>query len=98
MGRIITSIPLTRAFKKQYTTLCFYKMQGEEHVRTRSSLTRKRVLEDPAFLLTRVHSDFMKAASPLAASVLATIPMHYRFKGISRKMVSVAIRGLKQGR
>ncbi|TAN15269.1 MAG: hypothetical protein EPN37_09945 [Chitinophagaceae bacterium] len=53
--------------------VCFYKMDGVYYARMKSSLTRKRVLKNAAFRLTRAHAATLGEASKIASRVYRLI-------------------------
>lgn len=95
MARIANPEVVTPAVIKALPHLCIYKMEGEWHVRTRSSLTRKSVKTHPAFLLTRVYSGLLGQAAKLASVVYKQLPRAQKNRKLYREMVGVAMQGLK---
>ena len=77
--------------------LQFYKMDGKYYVRKKSSLSRRRVLTDKAFTLTRVHSNIMAQASPIAAVVYRQIPKPDKDFSYFRALVGMAQTMVKLG-
>ena len=67
------------------------------YMRSRSSLTAKRVKTDPAFTKLMLHADLMKIASPIASKVYRMIPASRRRGGFFNKLVSEVTRWLKYG-
>src|ERR1019366_8636408 len=77
--------------------LQFYKMEGKYYVRKKSSLSRRRVLTDKAFTLTRVHSNIMAQASPIASAVYRQIPKPEKDFSYFRALVGMAQTMVKLG-
>lgn len=90
----LTSIP---PFVGTVGPVTVYLMYDRYYLRTRSSITGKRIKKDPAFRKFRASSGQMALASPLAAAVYAQIPVHRRKKNQYRKLVSEARIWLKYG-
>ncbi|MDF2189980.1 hypothetical protein [Paraflavitalea sp. CAU 1676] len=90
----LTSIP---PFVGTVGPITVYLMYDRYYLRTRSSITGKRIKKDPAFRKFRASSGQMALASPLAASVYALIPEHRRKKNQFRILVSEARIWLKYG-
>ncbi|MDF2191855.1 hypothetical protein [Paraflavitalea sp. CAU 1676] len=74
-----------------------YYMREKYFVRTRSSLTAKRVKKDPAFRNFMKHADWMAVASPIASAVYWQVPPPFRKKSLFRKLVGQAQTWLKYG-
>ena len=77
--------------------LQFYKMDGKYYVRKKSSLSRRRVLTDKAFTLTRVHSNIMAQASPIASAVYRQIPKPEKDFNYFQALVGMAQTMIKLG-
>ena len=56
--------------------VCIYKMYGRYFMRTRSSLTGKRVKKDPAFRKTIEYASLLGKASRIASAVYAGLSAH----------------------
>src|SRR5882757_3112577 len=90
---------LSRPPKKYgtYCNICVYRMLGKDRVRKASSLTAKRVKEEPAFKNTRVWAGRMAHASRLAAAVYDMLsPCRQRFS-LYRKFTGKAMKLLTAG-
>jgi hypothetical protein len=72
-------------------------MFGKYYIRTRSSLTGKRVKTDPAFYKTMQYADLMAKGSPIASKVYALVPLQHRQKNLCRKITGEAMTWLKYG-
>ena len=75
--------------------LTFYKMNGEYFVRSKSSLTRKRVKRDACFKKTRVFAAKLGRASSIASSVYKQLPEGWRLHSLYRKLTGVGFQLLK---
>src|SRR4051812_17390609 len=97
MGKVCNPEVIIRTVIKSSPHICFYKMQGAQHMRLKSSLTRERVKKDPAFLLSRISADFMALASPLASAVYKRMPAGGKTRGVFQRIVGVAKMKLREG-
>lgn len=77
--------------------LCFYQMEGKYYVRTKSSLTGKRVKSDPVFAKTMDYAGLFARASKVASAVYREIPKDKRINGLYRRMTGEAMRLSQQG-
>jgi hypothetical protein len=77
---------------------CFYGMYGNYYVRMKSSLTRKRVLKDPKFQLTRVHAALLGEASKIASRVYRLITGERKKHALYREITGKAIYLLREGK
>ena len=78
--------------------ICTYKMYGADFMRTASSLTGKRVKEDPVFKNTMAWAQRLAIASKLASAVYAMLPNYRRKFRLYRKLTGKAIQLLKAGK
>ncbi len=78
--------------------VCFYKMEGQYYARMKSSLSRKRVLKDPKFLLTRVHAALLGEASKIASRVYRLITGERKKHTLYREITGKAIYLLREGK
>jgi len=76
--------------------LTFYKMKGEYFVRSKSSLTRKRVKRDACFKKTREFAAKLGRASSIASSVYKQLPEGWRLHSLYRKLTGVGFQLLKE--
>ena len=90
----LTSIP---TFIGTFGPITIYYMFGKYYMRSRSSLTGKRVKTDPAFYNTMKYADLMATASPIASKVYALVPLQHRKKNLCRKITGEAMTWLKYG-
>jgi hypothetical protein len=78
--------------------VCFYGMHGKYYIRMKSALTRKRVLKDPKFQLTRVHAVTLGEASKIASRVYRLITGEQKKHALYREMTGKAIYLLREGK
>ncbi len=78
--------------------ICTYKMYGNDYMRTASSLTGKRVKEDPVFKSTMAWAQRLAAASKLASAVYAMLPNYRRKFRLYRKLTGKSMQLLKAGK
>lgn len=76
----------------------FYKREGEYYVRTKSSLTRQRVMKSPAFRLTRKYAALLGEASKIASAVYRQITGEEKKHALYREMTGKAMRMLREGK
>ena len=93
MGKQAGNIKLERTLGR----LVFYKMDGEYYVRTKSSLTAKRVKKDPRFRLTMVNAGLMGRASKIGSVVYKALPVEFRKFWMYRSFTGEALKMLKGG-
>lgn len=77
--------------------LTIYFMKGEYIVRTKSSLTGKRVKRDPAFARTMENAGRLKKASGIASLIYRQMPADSRVYKQYRELVGKAMGLLKDG-
>jgi hypothetical protein len=65
-------------FECTWDDLTFYKMDGQYYVRTKSRLTREKVLKHKAFAKTRFYADRLVVASKIASSIYSDLPIDWR--------------------
>jgi hypothetical protein len=90
----LTSIP---TFIGTFEHITVYFMFGNYYIRTRSSLTGKRVKTDPAFYNTMKYADLMAKGSPIASKVYALVPLQHKKNNLCRKITGEAMTWLKYG-
>jgi hypothetical protein len=78
--------------------VCFYKLDKAYYARSKSSLTRKRVLRDPAFKETRRHAELMGKASTIASLIYRGLPEEQQLHSLYRKLTGRAFRLLKENK
>ena len=72
-------------------------MFGRYYIRSRSSLTGKRVKTDPAFYNTMKYADRMATASPIASKVYAWVPLQHKSRELFNKINGEVMAWLKYG-
>ena len=72
-------------------------MFGKYYIRSRSSLTGKRVKTDPAFYNTMKYAELMAKGSPIASKVYALVPLQHRKNNLCRKITGEVMTWLKYG-
>ncbi len=87
----------TPGFIGTFESITVYYMFGKYYIRTRSSLTGKRVKTDPAFYNTMKYADLMAKGSPIASKVYALVPLQHRHNKLCRKITGEAMTWLKYG-
>jgi hypothetical protein len=78
--------------------LTFYMMEGRNFVRTKSSLTRRKVLHSPQFKNTRHHASVMAKASKIGSAVYKALPAYWRQGWMYRSFTGEAYTLLKAGK
>ena len=87
----------TPEFIGTFGPITIYYMFGQYYIRSRSSLTGKRVKTDPVFYNTMKYADLMAKGSPIASKVYALVPLQHRQKNLCRKITGEAMTWLKYG-
>jgi len=77
--------------------VCVYKMRGKVYLRSKSSLTRKRVLKSKAFEKTRKYAGKMARASQLASAIYREFPPAKRDLSKYQAMTGMAASLLYKG-
>lgn len=77
--------------------LCFYRMEGKYYVRTKSSLTGKRVKKDPVFARTMHYANLLARASVISSALYKQLAAAQKVKGFYRKITGEAMRLIKEG-
>ena len=75
--------------------LTFYKMRGKYFVRSKSSLTRKRVKHAACFKKTREFAGKLGRASSIASSVYKQLPAGWKLHSLYRKLTGAGFKLLK---
>jgi len=75
--------------------LTFYKMNGQYFVRSKSSLTRKRVKRAACFKKTREFAAKLGRASSIASSVYKQLPEGWKLHSLYRKLTGAGFQLLK---
>ena len=77
--------------------ICIYKMRGEYFIRSKSSLSGKRVKTSPAFRNTMLHAGILGRASRIASYVYQALPSAFREYRMYRSLTGDAMRFIKAG-
>lgn len=77
--------------------LTFYRCNGKDYVRAKSSLNKNRFNTDPAFEGSRKAAALTKITAPLASKVYHQLPKKLKKQGIIGKMIGEAGRLLRSG-
>jgi hypothetical protein len=94
MAKFVGGLP---PFVGTRDNLTIYLMNGEYIVRTKSSLTGKRVKRDPAFARTMENAGRLKKASRIASLIYRQIPTDSRVYKQYREIVGNAMGLLRNG-
>jgi len=78
--------------------LTFYCREGKNFVRTKSSLTKKRVLRSPEFERTRYYAGLLAKASKIGSHVYNALPEYWRQGWMYRSFTGEALTLLKAGK
>ncbi|MFT3822859.1 MAG: hypothetical protein QM731_03020 [Chitinophagaceae bacterium] len=78
-----------------YGNLTFYYWKGKYCVRTKSSLTGKRVKTSPEFTLTRQYAERLGRASKIASKVYRQLPGGWKLHSLYRKMTGIGSQMLR---
>ena len=76
----------------------FYRMDGKQYSRAKSSLSRERVLTKPEFELTRKHAGQFGRASALASEIYQALPQTAQGRPIFRTIAGEAASLLYSGK
>jgi hypothetical protein len=86
--------------KELAKTICIYKMGGEIFIRTKSSLSRKRVLKSKAFKKTRQYASDLAKASRIGSEIYQEIRNRKRdrslYQAITGEAASLLYEGVKE--
>lgn len=93
----MTLIPYNTSFTGSYGNLVFYYWRGKYCVRTRSTLSGKRVKTAAAFRATMQYAERLGRASVIASRVYRQLPDGWKLHSLFRKMTGLGARLLKQG-
>jgi hypothetical protein len=94
MAEVFAPFPIQRTM----CNLTFYMMDGRNFVRTKSSLTRRKVLYSPQFKNTRHHAAVMAKASKIGSFVYNALPAYWRQGWMYRSFTGEAYTMLKAGK
>jgi hypothetical protein len=93
MAEVFAPFPIQRTM----CNLTFYMKNGRNFVRTKSSLTRRKVLYSPKFKNTRHHAAIMAKASKTVSLVYNALPAYWRQGWMYRSFTGEAYTMLKAG-
>src|SRR6476619_1725202 len=82
---------------RTFGRLVFYKMDGEYYVRTKSSLTGKRVKKDPRFKRTMRSAGELARASKIGSAIYKALPKNFRQFWMYRAFTGEAMMMIKKG-
>jgi hypothetical protein len=82
---------------RTFGKLVFYKMGSEYYVRTKSSLTGKRVKKDPRFRSTMRSANLLGRASKIGSAAYKALPKEFRQFFMYRAFTGEAMMMLKKG-
>jgi hypothetical protein len=85
-------------FSGTIKNVCFYVMHGKTYLRTKSSLSRERVLEGKEFVKTRKYAGKFAIAAGLASRVYKALPENVRARWIYRSIAGEAASLLYKGK
>lgn len=94
MAEVFAPFPIQRTM----CNLTFYMIEGRNFVRTKSSLTRRKVLYSPQFKNTRHFAGLMAKASKIGSFVFNALPQYWRQGWMYRSFTGEAFRMLKEGK
>ncbi|AXY74019.1 hypothetical protein D3H65_08495 [Paraflavitalea soli] len=90
----LTSTP---SFIGTYGPVTVYFMFGKYYMRSRSSLTGKRVKKDPAFRKTMQYAALLAKASPIALKLYAVVPLPNKKHKVRCKITGEVMTWLRYG-
>jgi hypothetical protein len=77
---------------------CFYKMGGKYFARQKSTLSGRRVKQDPAFMKTMWYARLLARASVIASGVYRQLPEGKKERRLYRHLTGEAMKLLKSGK
>ena len=77
--------------------VCIYEVDGQLYMRSKSSLTRKRVLKSKAFEKTRRYASDMGKAARLGSTIYWDLPAAQRNRSVYQAITGMAASLLYQG-
>jgi hypothetical protein len=81
-----------------FNNICFYPLAGNHYARAKSSLTKRRVKNDPAFRETMQYARLLGEASGLASGIYLKLRKEERNLLIFRKLTGMVMKLLKEER
>src|SRR2546430_1503207 len=91
-------IAATSYEKTLFDLVTSYKMRGNFYIRSKSSLTGKRVKKNPKFARTMANARKTGQASAIASGVYSQLPDGWKLHTLFRTLTGIAIRGLHAGK
>ena len=85
-------------FTGTISDLCFYRKGSNYYVRTKSSLTTKRVLKDPPFKKTRENAGVLGKVSAIASKFYRSLDREKRNRKLYQKLTGGVLYQLKTGK
>jgi hypothetical protein len=76
--------------------ISFYQVEGKFYARNKNGLTRKRVLNDPAFTQTMKHAGLLGRASKMASLIYHTLPKEQQNLAKYRMLTGEMMKVLKE--
>ncbi|HET6769592.1 MAG TPA: hypothetical protein VFH08_19430 [Chitinophagaceae bacterium] len=77
--------------------VCVYEVDGKLYMRSKSSLTRKRVLKSKAFERTRRYANDMGKAARLGSAIYWDLPVEKRNRAVYQSITGMAASLLYKG-
>lgn len=85
-------------FKGTLHDRTYYRMNGQDLVRSKTSLDKKRVKKDTAFANSRKSSNVFGKASSIASTVYRSLPAKKQKHGLFGKLTGMANKLLHEGK
>jgi hypothetical protein len=76
--------------------ICFYRLYEEHYARTKSSLSAKRVKNEPAFKETMKYAALLACASKIASVIYKRLPQEEKSRKKYQAMTGQAMRLVKE--
>ena len=86
------------SWEKTTCNLTFYKMYGQHCIRSKSSLTGKRVKRSKKFARTMQNAGVMAKASKIVTPLYYGLTEDWRCQDVFRKLTGIAVKLLHQGK
>jgi hypothetical protein len=77
--------------------ICFYQLEGEYYARSKSSLSGKRVKQDPVFSETMRYANLLGKASVIGSTVYRSFSKERKSRTLYQKITGRAMKMLKEG-
>jgi hypothetical protein len=97
MARVRGGVPISGTIGN----VTFYQMYGRTYVRSKSSLTRKRVLKSKEFEKTRKHAGHFGIAAKIGSVIYKALPLDLRserwfYRAIAGEAASLLYKGMQE--